>query len=158
MLPSETAYALIMKFEVGEKEPPLTAYWDKFGGVWTIGYGHTRTAKKGMVITLDEAEDLLIKDVSDAVDAVNAYVRVGITQGMFDALVSFTFNVGARSLQVSTLLRYLNEGDIECAANEFLRWTFAGSPKKKVQGLINRRTAERDIFLQDARITSKEAH
>lgn len=154
---SEVAFALIMHFE--KEIPPLTAYWDELGGVWTIGWGHTRTAKKGMVITLDDAKALLISDVGIVVPAINEVLKVGITQNMFDALVSFTFNVGTHAFMHSTLLRMLNEGNIEGAANEFLRWTFSGKEKTKVQGLINRREAERNLFLAGLpRLTSKEAH
>lgn len=158
MQPSELAYALIMKFEFDGDVPPLKAYWDKWGGVWTIGWGHTKTAKKDMVITLDEAKELLHQDVESTAKAVNEFVRVGITQDMFDALVSFTFNVGIRAFQVSSLLRFLNQGDIQGASDEFLRWTFSGNPKTKLQGLVDRREAERALFLQDARITNKEVH
>lgn len=159
MQPSELAYALIMKFEFDGDVPPLEAYWDKWGGVWTIGWGHTRTAKQGMKITLDQAKELLHQDVEATAKAINDYVRVGITQEMFDALTSFTFNVGARAFQVSSLLRFLNQGDIQGAADEFLRWTFSGHPKVKLQGLVARREAERDLFLAGSpRITSKEAH
>lgn len=158
MQPSEIAYALIMKFEFDGEIPPLEAYWDKWGGVWTIGWGHTKTAKKGMIITLDQAIQLLHDDVKHASNAINHFVRVGITQNMFDALISFTFNVGDRSLQVSTLLALLNKGDIEGAADEFLKWTFSGHPKVKLQGLVSRREAERNLFLQDAKIIDRESH
>jgi lysozyme len=145
MQASKRAYEIIMKFEYDGKVPPLTAYWDKYGSVWTIGWGHTRTAKQGMEITLFQAERLLIRDVKSSVDAVNKYVKVYITQNMFDALVSFTFNVGSGALARSTLIRRLNAGDIEGAANEFLRWVYAGG--EVLKGLVRRREAERNLFL-----------
>jgi len=146
MQPSKKAYDLIMKFEFDGKVPPLEAYWDKYGGVWTIGWGHTKTAHKGMTVTLFGAERLLIQDVRDSVKAVNDLVKVYITQNMFDALVSFTFNVGSGALQNSTLLKLLNAGDIVGAANQLLRWTFAG--QQKLNGLVRRREAERALFLE----------
>ncbi|MEG5623927.1 lysozyme, partial [Enterobacter hormaechei] len=76
---------------------------------------------------------------------VSRLVKVGLTQGQFDALVSFTYNLGARSLSTSTLLRKLNAGDYAGAADEFLRWNKAGG--KVLNGLTRRREAERALFL-----------
>lgn len=149
MQPSKRAYDIIMRFEYDGKIPPLTAYWDKYGNVWTIGWGHTRTAKKDMTVTLFGAERLLIEDVREAVKAVNDAVKVYITQNMFDALVSFTFNVGSGALHKSTLIKRLNGGDIAGAANEFLRWRYAGGVQLK--GLVRRREAERNLFLEGYR-------
>ncbi|NJL53246.1 MAG: lysozyme, partial [Hydrococcus sp. SU_1_0] len=85
-------------------------------GVLTIGYGHTKTTKPNQVITLGEAENLLKLDVQDAVGAVNKLVRVKLSQNQFDALVSFTFNVGIGAFSQSTLLKKLNNGDTRGAA------------------------------------------
>ena len=70
---------------------------------------------------------------------------VELTQGQFDALVSFAYNVGSRALSTSTLLKKLNAGDIKGAADEFLRWNKSGG--KVMPGLTNRRKAERALFL-----------
>jgi len=146
MQPSKQAYDIIKEFEYDGPIPPLKAYWDKYGAVWTIGWGHTRTAKRDMVITLTDAERLLIEDVRNAVQSVNNFVKTQLTQSMFDALVSFTFNVGSGALQTSTLLKLLNSGDIKGAAAELLRWTFAG--KQRLNGLVRRRLAEQNLFLK----------
>lgn len=114
-------------------------------GVWTIGYGHTKGVKKGDFITLEEAEMLLREDVKDAENAVNKYVKVGINQNQFDALVSFVFNLGSGNFKTSTLLRKLNTGDYLGAANEFKRWNKAGG--KVLNGLVKRREDEANLFI-----------
>lgn len=90
--------------------------------VWTIGYGHTATAKPGMCVSETEAEDLLKKDLARFENSVSRLVTVDLTQNQFDALVSFTFNVGTGALAKSTLLRKLNNKDYNDAASELDRW------------------------------------
>lgn len=114
-------------------------------GVWTIGYGTTAKVKQGMQITLKEAEDLLRKDLKKFEDAINKCVKAPLTQGQFDALVSFTYNCGIGALQTSTLLKKLNNKDYIGAANEFLRWDKANG--KVLAGLSRRRESEREMFL-----------
>lgn len=113
--------------------------------VWTIGYGHTKTVKPGQLITHEEAEELLKKDMKEFENHVNKLVKVELTQNQFDALVSFTFNVGAGALKRSTLLKKLNRGDYDGAANEFRRWNRGGG--RVLRGLVRRRAAEKDLFL-----------
>ena len=133
--------ALIEKFE-GLR---LTAYQDLVG-VWTIGYGHTGPdVKAGMTITQQQAEQLLINDLARFEKGVSALVQTPIGQNQFDALVSFSYNLGLGSLQQSTLLRLLNAGNFQAAADQFPRWDHAGG--KKVSGLTARRAAERQLFL-----------
>ena len=104
--------ALIEKFE-GLR---LTAYQDMVG-VWTIGYGHTGPdVKAGLTITQQQAEQLLINDLARFNNGVNALVTVKINQNQFDALISFSYNLGLGSLQQSTLLRLLNAGNFQAAA------------------------------------------
>lgn len=114
------------------------------GNVWTIGYGHTATAKPGMVISRLEAENLLKQDLVRFEDAVRRYVKVPINQNQFDALVSFAFNVGTGALKTSSLLRILNEGRYRTASLQFKNWVYAGG--KKLPGLINRRKSEYELF------------
>ncbi|WP_438455325.1 lysozyme [Vreelandella venusta] len=121
----------------------LSAYQD-VAGVWTIGYGHTGSAKPGMTITNKQADELLRNDVEQFENAVNNLVHVSLNQNQFDALVSFTFNLGRAALYRSTLLRKLNAGDYVGAANEFGRWVNAGG--KPWPGLIRRRKEERELF------------
>ena len=123
----------------------LTAYQDMVG-VWTIGYGHTgRDVKAGMTITQQQAEQLLINDLAQFERGVNDLVTVQINQNQFDALVSFSYNLGVGALQKSTLLRLLNAGSYQPAADEFPRWNRAGG--NVVAGLTRRRYAERQLFL-----------
>lgn len=130
----------------------LTAYKCP-AGVWTIGYGHTGTVDgkligKGMTITAAKATEMLKKDLAEFEAAVNGCVTVPITQNMFDALVSFAFNVGAGALRRSTLLRKLNAKDYEGAAAEFPLWNKAGG--NVLNGLVRRRERERQLFLRNA--------
>ena len=113
-------------------------------GVLTIGYGHTKTARRGQRITPQQAEDLLRDDLREFEHAVNRLITTDITQHEFDALVSFAFNVGTNALEQSTLRRKLNAGDRHGAAREFDRWTKAGG--RDLPGLIRRRAAERALF------------
>ncbi|EKS6326456.1 lysozyme [Enterobacter hormaechei] len=145
MQTSDKGIALIKEFE-GCK---LTAYQDSVG-VWTIGYGWTQPVdgkpiRAGMTINQEAAERLLKTGLVSYESDVSRLVKVGLTQGQFDALVSFTYNLGARSLSTSTLLRKLNAGDYAGAADEFLRWNKAGG--KVLNGLTRRREAERALFL-----------
>lgn len=122
----------------------LKAYQDT-GGVWTIGYGHTKGVKKGMVITEERAEELLREDLLEAEQAVYQLVPYGLAQHQFDALVSFVFNVGKNAFKKSTLLRLMLIGDILGASQQFGRWVYDNG--KKLNGLIERREAERKLFL-----------
>ncbi|MFT0213516.1 lysozyme [Pseudomonas sp. F1_0610] len=121
----------------------LTAYQDSVG-VWTIGYGHTRTAKKGMTITQEQADTLLLEDITEHEKFIARYVNVTLSQGQYDALSSFVFNLGGGALQKSTLLKCLNAQDYQAAAKEFDKWVYAGG--QKLNGLVKRRAAERRMF------------
>jgi len=112
--------------------------------VWTIGYGHTKTARPGLVITHSEAERLLKQDLEVYEKAVRDYTKVPLTQSQFDALVSFTYNVGVGAFKGSTLLRLLNRNDYEGAANQFCRWVRGGG--RELPGLVNRRKDEYKLF------------
>lgn len=137
---SEKGINLIKRFE-GLR---LEAYLDSVD-IPTIGYGHTRGVKLGQTITQEQADALLEEDIHEFELAIQRLVHVNLTQNQFDALVSFTFNLGIGSLKQSTLLKKLNAGDIVGAANEFNRWVYAGG--KKLTGLVKRRSAERLLFI-----------
>lgn len=142
---SKTGIELIKRFEGLE----LKAYQDSVG-VWTIGYGWAQPVdgKKvgpGMMIDQATADRLLKCGVVQYEQGVNQLMKVKITQGQFDALVSFAYNLGLRSLSTSTLLRKLNAGDKQGAADEFGKWVNAGGVK--LNGLVTRRAAERELFL-----------
>jgi len=127
----------------------LTAYQDSVG-VWTIGYGHTAmagppTVYAGQTITKAEAEEILKRDLNKFENGVRDLVKVSVNSDQFSALVSFSFNVGLGALADSTLLRKLNAGDYQGAANEFPRWVKAGG--QTLPGLVRRRNAEQALFL-----------
>ena len=144
MKTSQNGLNLIKQFEGIE----LQSYQDQ-AGYWTIGIGtrfiDNESVKPGMMITEDQALQYLQLDVEKFENAVNENVEVDLTQNQFDALVDFTYNLGQESLINSTLLKKLNNGDYQGAANEFLRWDKAGG--QVVEGLLRRRTAERELFL-----------
>ena len=112
--------------------------------VWTIGYGHTGGVKKGDKINLDTAITYLQNDLRKFERIVTDLVKVPIRQNHFDALVSFSYNVGGGALADSTLLKRLNAGYFEEAAEQFKRWNKGGG--KVLQGLVKRRNAERLLF------------
>lgn len=136
---SQNGLDLIMHFE-GLR---LQAYQDAVG-VWTIGYGHTASARRGMRISPAEARALLMADVMRFEQGVNNWVTAPINQDQFDALVSFSLNVGVSALRNSTLLKLLNAGQMDAAAVQFLRWNKAGG--KVLPGLTRRRGAEAALF------------
>ncbi|EAT6369384.1 lysozyme [Salmonella enterica] len=142
---SDKGISLIKEFEGCR----LTAYQDSVG-VWTIGYGWTQPVDgkqicAGVTIKQETAERLLKTGLVSYENDVAKLVKVGLNQSQFDALVSFTYNLGTRSLSTSTLLQKLNAGDYAGAADEFLRWNKAGG--KVLNGLTRRREAERALFL-----------
>lgn len=114
-------------------------------GVWTIGYGHTKTAKRGACITHEQAEKLFLEDVAEFEEAVRMLVKVPLNQNQFDALVSFAFNVGAGAFKNSQLLVSLNQGHYSVAAKQLMRWVHAG--KVKIPGLVRRREREYNLFM-----------
>ena len=115
-------------------------------GIWTIGYGHTNGVKEGQTITKEEAELLLKEDLAGFEKVINNVVNVEINQNQFDALVSFSYNIGIGALQTSTLLKLLNKSDYNGAAEQFNRWVYAKG--KKLTGLVKRRSAEKELFLK----------
>lgn len=115
-------------------------------GVWTIGYGHTHTAKEGMCVTELQADYMLRRDLDYFGTKVASALKIQVNQEQFDALVSFAYNVGVGAYQTSTLLEKLNQGNFHAAAQEFDRWVHAKS--KVLPGLVNRRKEEKEMFLK----------
>lgn len=115
-------------------------------GIPTVCEGHTKTVTRADVGKDMSAlcAQLLRSDTADAVRDVRKAVTVPVTQEQFDALVSFTFNVGGGALRSSTLLRKLNAGDCWGAGAEFPRWNKARG--RVLPGLVKRRAAERSMF------------
>jgi len=122
------------------------AYRDA-AGVLTIGYGHTgRDVREGDRITTYGAEQLLLIDLKEHEAAVRQ-LHVARSQGQFDALVSFSFNLGVGRLQRSTLLKVIRRGGSKMAiTREFKRWVFAGG--KRLPGLEVRREWEAKRFFE----------
>lgn len=131
------------KFLEAREALRLVAYKDG-GGVWTLGYGHTHGIKKGDTCTEEQADEWLSQDVAPVERAINEHILVQLNQNQFDALCSFSLNVGISAFLVSTLLRRLNQGNFTLAAHEFDQWIFDNG--QVVQGLINRRALERKLF------------
>lgn len=131
---------LLKKFE-GCK---LKAYKDPVG-IWTIGYGHTSaagepTVTEGLIITQEEAEAILKRDLVKYEKPVASLVKVELTQNQFDVLVDFAYNAGVGNLKTSTLLKKVNASDFEAVPTELMKWTKAGG--KELPGLVRRRQAE----------------
>jgi lysozyme len=117
-------------------------------GYPTIGYGHLlpegEEEKFKHGITRGEAEILFLKDVKKAEKAVRRLIHIPLTQGQFDALVSFTFNAGAGALQRSTLRRKVNRAEHADVPAEFMKWVWSGG--KRLKGLERRREAEGGMY------------
>ena len=145
MLVSNKGVDLICEFE-GKR---LVAYDDGVG-VWTIGFGTIKypngvRVKKGDTCTLDQAKEYMRHDLIEFEHTVNSSVKVPLNQNQFDALVSLAYNIGSSAFKSSTLVKKLNSGDYQGAADQFNVWINAGG--KRMQGLVNRRDREKLLFL-----------
>lgn len=138
---------IVQNFEGLERQLPnglIAAYLDQVG-VPTIGWGHTHGVHIGQIASRAECEAYLAQDLAVAEAAVSELVKVALNSNQYDALVSFTFNVGTGALQGSTLLRLLNEGNYQGAADQFGRWV--NGDRGPLPGLVARRAEERALFL-----------
>lgn len=103
----------------------LVAYPDKKkNGVWTIGWGHTKGVKPGMVISEAEAEELFREDVAWVEKSINDSVKVPLNQNQFDALASLVFNIGETAFETSTLLKVLNRSRYDLVPSQMVRWCY----------------------------------
>lgn len=137
---------LIKHYEGFSSSPYLcpAAHWTiAYGAIW--GLDGTRVTRDHPDVTKEQGDQLLRRDVGKSERAVLRLIRVPLSDGQFDSLCSFVFNLGSGALQSSTLRRRLNRGGYEEAADEFPRWVFAGG--RKLKGLIKRRNDERMLFL-----------
>lgn len=118
-------------------------------GRWTIGYGHTLSAREGAVITEADAEALLLYDMITTAHAVNEHLYTPLNQNQFDALVSFAFNIGGDNFRRSSTLRRLNEGQLLQAACAMELWRKADFEGERIviDALVRRRAAEKTLFL-----------
>lgn len=129
-------------------------------GVPTIGWGCTRGVRLGMRWTREEAEEALKRELRATEDAVTRAVTVSLSQQQFDALVSFTYNVGEGNLRRSTLLKKLNRGDYDGAAEQFAVWNKARVNGKLtvLPGLVTRRRREGFLFASGTMVAHEVAH
>lgn len=120
--------------------PPKLRAYKCPAGVWTIGWGCTHGVYEGMTITAEQAQQMIEAELVETEQAVTRLVKVPITQGQFDVLVSFAYNVGTGALQSSTLLRKLGVGDYAAVPAELMKWVHGGG--RVLSGLVERRRAE----------------
>lgn len=125
----------------------LTAYQDS-GGVWTIGFGHTKGVYQGMTCTQAQADAFMDNDLIDSEAEINRLVTVTLTQNEFDALCDWEFNTGG--LEGSTLLRIINAGRYEEVPAEMAKWCHARvhGVETVLAGLVRRRTEEGQLWMQ----------
>ncbi len=126
----------------------LTSYQDVAGN-WSVGYGHFNATPPPctdcMVITETQADGMLENDLEHTLQAIRGHIKADVTDNQLSALLSFAFNLGVNALINSTLLKDLNNGNVEAAADSFLLWDH--SHGTVIQGLSRRRAAERKLFL-----------
>ena len=155
-----SAISIIKQFEGFSAKPYLCP-----ANVWTIGYGYTlykngkllKGAKNKSVanslypngISTVEASKLLEEDIDNIKTEILKLVKVPLTDNQSDALVSFVYNVGTTNFINSTLLKELNKGNYDKVPSELKKWVnvTVNGVKKPLQGLINRRNMEADLFL-----------
>lgn len=142
MKTSDRGMEMIKKFEGLFLKPYKAVPSEKY---FTIGYGHYGAdVKQGMTITKQQAEDLFIKDLQPLENELSA-MNLHVNQNMFDALISFAYNVGIGALKKSTLLKKVKQNPKDTNIRlEFMRWVYSGEVYLK--GLERRRKAEADLY------------
>lgn len=142
--PSRACLALVQRFEGYRGRAARLP-----GGGWTIGYGHTLTAREGAEVGPQDASALLLYDLTAAGEAVRELTYTPLNQNQFDALAAFAFNVGPDAFRGSDVLKRVNEGDVLGAASALERWRVAEFEGEAIviDGLVRRRAAEKALFL-----------
>lgn len=157
---SQQCVDLVKKFEGLHKmgEDGLVHAYRCPAGVWTLGFGATKGIRSGMSCTVKEAEIRLKEDLNEHGKIVKRLVNVPLTQGQYDALVSFVFNLGGGAFKSSTALKRLNSGLYDDVPEQLQRWNKARIDGKlqPLRGLTRRRAAEAAIFSRDAQLPSDE--
>lgn len=142
MKASVDAYELIKQFEGLRLEAYLCP-----AGIWTIGYGHTSGVSPNSFITIQEADEYLLRDVA-AIEMQLNKLNLSLRQCQWDAIVSFVFNVGIGNFKASTLLAKIRiNPDDNSIIDEFLRWVYANG--KVMRGLQKRRLTEMKLYFSD---------
>lgn len=146
---STIAVTAIMGFESSGRV--ITTAYSDVAGISTICAGHTRGVFKGMQVSPKQCEIFLKEDLSYEGKALARLVKVPLSQGQYDSILSLSYNIGAGNLAKSSLLKYLNTGQCTKAANEFLKWDKArvGGKLKVLPGLTKRRLWEYNMFIKD---------
>ena len=117
-------------------------------GKWTIGYGHTEGVKAGDVWTQKQADEVLTKEIEEYGKGVlQVCPSLAETPNRLAACISLAYNIGLGNFAGSSVAKYIRRGEYRAAADAFGMWVFAG--KQKLQGLVNRRQAERTVFRRD---------
>jgi len=144
---SASAVALIKRFEGYRRSAAQLP-----DGRWTIGYGHTRSAREGVRIDEDDASALLLYDLGEVSVALNELIYTPLTQNQFDALASFAMNIGVDEFRRSLVLLRINEGGLLQAASAIELWRKADFEGERivVDALVRRRAAEKALFLTPA--------
>lgn len=142
---SRAAFDLIASFEGFRTRAALAP-----DGQWTLGFGHTATARDGLTVTRSEAEDLLRWDLLPVEDMVRQSALTPLSQNQFDALVSFAYNIGVENFRNSDVLKYLNQGQPVTAALSMHAWRRAPVNGRvlTIDALVRRRAAEAALFLE----------
>ena len=148
---SSNAISLIKHFEgIVLKNSLSYPYYDEYGKVWTIGYGTTRIDGKPVTPSTKPMTEIIASlYVEHTINReftpeIRKYVKVPLNQNEFDALIVFTYNLGAGRLASSNLLKKINDKQYIEAGSEFLKWTYAGG--KQLPGLVSRRTNEKYLY------------
>lgn len=141
---SRTAIELIKRFEGYRRKAAQLP-----DGRWTIGYGHTLTARQGAEVSEDDAEALLLYDLLAVAKGVNELTFTPLTQNQFDALCAFAFNIGVENFRASRVLKQVNEGALIQAACGMELWRKAEFEGEVIliDALVRRRSAEKTLFL-----------
>ena len=141
---STAAIALIKRFEGYRRSAARLA-----DGRWTVGYGHTRSAREGARVSDDDAAALLLYDLGEVSIALHELIFTPLSQNQFDALASFAMNIGVEAFRGSLVLLRLNEGALLQAAAEIEMWRKADFEGERivVDALVRRRAAEKALFL-----------
>lgn len=136
------SYELAMAFVKAEETLRLKAYKCP-KGVWTIGWGHTGGIKEGDTCTREQAEAWIRSDLQSAQTGLARFITVSVSANQFIALLSLAFNMGSMGVvdKCPKMLRALNAGDYETAADEFLDVTNGG-----LAGLVARRRREAELM------------
>lgn len=157
---SQDCIALVKMFEGLHKikDDGLVHSYRCPAGKWTLGYGATKGIRSGMRCTKEEAEARLLEDLNEHGKIVKQLVNVPLSQGQYDSLTSFVFNLGGGAFKSSTLLKRLNLGHYDDCPEQIMRWNKARIDGKlqPLRGLTRRRAAEAAIFSKDAQLPSDE--